>query len=239
MNKKKLSILCTNGTLRSTSLKEIAKGLSTRLQHRVLRTTKKSFRRKQFLYGQGVDKITQYNWFKANEIATLEFTTDALEANKWITLDGCTVFGRKYLNASCGKGIFVMDTSTPLPTEFEALPVYTKYKKKKREFRVHVFKDQVVAVVEKKRKKEWDGTQDTKIRNLANGYVFVQDVMDEPVGLRELALRAACVSPSDFRGVDIGYNEKKDELFVIEVNSAPGIQGNNIGKYLEAIVNHV
>ena len=236
MNKKKLSILCTNGTLRSTSLKEIAKGLSTLLRHKVLRTTKLSFRRKQFKYGQGVDKLTQYQWFVDQGIPALEFTTDIQTALTWC-MEGGTVFGRKFLNSSCGKGIVVFDKDTA--GALWGCPVYTLYKKKKREFRVHVFKDQVVAVVEKKRKKEWDGTQDTKIRNLANGYVFVQDVMDEPVGLRELALRAACVSPSDFRGVDIGYNEKKDELFVIEVNSAPGIQGNNIGKYLEAIVNHV
>ena len=236
MNKKKLSILCTNGTLRSTSLKEIAKGLSTLLGHKVLRTTKLAFRRKQFKYGQGVDKLTQYQWFVDQGIPALEFTTDIQTALTWC-MEGGTVFGRKFLNSSCGKGIVVFDKDTA--GALWDCPVYTLYKKKKREFRVHVFKDQVVAVVEKKRKKEWDGTQDTKIRNLANGYVFVQDVMDEPVGLRELALRAACVSPSDFRGVDIGYNEKKDELFVIEVNSAPGIQGNNIGKYLEAIVNHV
>lgn len=236
MNKKKLSILCTNGTLRSTSLKEIAKGLSTLLRHKVLRTTKLSFRRKQFKYGQGVDKLTQYQWFVDQGIPALEFTTDIQTALTWC-MEGGTVFGRKFLNSSCGKGIVVFDKDPA--GALWGCPVYTLYKKKKREFRVHVFKDQVVAVVEKKRKKEWDGTQDTKIRNLANGYVFVQDVMDEPVGLRELALRAACVSPSDFRGVDIGYNEKKDELFVIEVNSAPGIQGNNIGKYLEAIVNHV
>lgn len=234
MNKKKLSILCTKSALKSASLKEIAKGLSTILKHRVLRTTKPSVRRKQFKYGQGVDKLTQYQWFAAKGLPALEFTTEVEKVEEWLKT-GQTVFGRKLLNASCGNGIIVItDYKNAYPC-----PVYTLYKKKKREFRVHVFKDQVVAVVEKKRKKEWDGTQDTKIRNLANGYVFVQDVVDEPAGLRELALRAACVSPSDFRGVDIGYNEKKDELFVIEVNSAPGIQGNNIGKYLEAIVNHV
>ena len=237
MNKKKLSILCTEASLKSSSLKEIAKGLSTILKHKVLRTTKKSVRRKQFLYGQGVNKTVQYEWFKAQGIPALEFTTDIAQAGAWLD-QGLTVFGRKFLNSSCGKGIVVINGGEQ-GYALVGCPVYTLYKKKKREFRVHVFKDQVVAVVEKKRKKEWDGTQDTKIRNLVNGYVFVQDVMDEPVGLRELALRAACASPSDFRGVDIGYNEKKDELFVIEVNSAPGIQGNNIGKYLEAIVNHV
>ena len=111
------------------------------------------------------------------------------------------------------------------------------YKKKKREFRVHIFKDQVVSVTEKKRKKEFDGDRDTKIRNLRNGYIFCQEVSDEPAGLRELALRAAKVSHSDFRGVDIGYNEKNNDLFIIEVNSAPGIQGTNLVKYTGAIVN--
>jgi len=93
----------------------------------------------------------------------------------------------------------------------------------------------VVAVVEKKRKAGWEGQRDTKIRNLANGYVFVQNVQNEPEGVRELAIRASKVSNSDFAGVDIGYNEQKDQLFVIEVNSAPGITGSNIGAYVETI----
>lgn len=236
MNKKKLSLLCTEASLKSTSLREIARGLSTALGYKVLRTSKPSLRRTQFKYGQGVDKLTQYKWFKGQGIPALMFTTCSVEVSTWLDQDH-TVFGRQYLNSSCGKGIVVIS-----PGKYTGIldcPVYTLYKKKKREFRVHVFKDQVVCVVEKKRKKDWNGQQDTKIRNLANGYVFVQDVVDEPAGLRELAVQAATISPSDFRGVDIGYNEKNDELFVIEVNSAPGIQGSNIGKYLTTILNYV
>jgi len=235
MNKKKPSLLCTNSTLKSASLKLIAQGLSTRLKRgKIFRTTKASVVRQQFKYGQSVDKLTQYKWFVQQEIPTLEFTTDSDVVDGWLA-DKHIVFGRKFLNASCGKGIVVIEQQGDIPE----LPVYTKYKKKKREFRVHVFKDQVVNVTEKKRRKEFDGERDTKIRNLANGYVFVQSVEMEPEGLRELALRAAQVSGSDFRGVDIGYNEKKDELFVIEVNSAPGIQGTNVQKYLDAMVNYV
>lgn len=233
---KKLSLFCTKTSLKSCSLKEIVKGLSTKLGYKVLRTGKPSSRRKQFQYGQGVDKLTQYKWFEAQGIASLEFTTNHNEAMMWVSQEH-TVFGREYLNSSCGKGIIIYESGKEV--NLIQCPVYTLYKKKKREFRVHIFKDQVVTVVEKKRKKDWDGQQDTKIRNLANGYVFVQEVVDEPDGLRELALRAAAISPSDFRGVDIGYNEKKDELFVIEVNGQPGIQGANIGRYLEAIVSHV
>jgi RimK-like ATP-grasp domain len=234
MKLKKPSLLTTKSGLKSASLKAIAQGLSTHFQRKVWRTTKPSLKRKQFKYGQSVDKLTQYQWFFDNEIPALNFTDDFLTVHKWLQ-DGHVVFGRKYLKASCGKGIVVIEPGTE---DLPICPVYTQYKKKKREFRVHVFKDQVVAVTEKKRRKEFDGVRDTKIRNLANGYVFVQAVENEPEGLRELALRAARVSASDFRGVDVGYNQLKDELFVIEVNSAPGIQGTNLTKYMEAIINY-
>lgn len=243
MKQKKPSLLCTNSTLKSASLKLIAQGLSTKLKRgKIFRTTKISTVRKQFKYGQSVDKLTQYKWFVEQNIPALEFTTSQMEAGKWLNEDKVTVFGRKFLNSSCGKGIVVFESTEQGQIDLVdgvPCPVYTKYKKKKREFRVHVFKDEVVNVTEKKRRKEFDGERDTKIRNLANGYVFVQHVEGEPNGLRDLALRAAKVTNSDFKGVDIGYNEKKNELFVIEVNSAPGIQGTNVEKYLEAMVKHV
>jgi glutathione synthase/RimK-type ligase-like ATP-grasp enzyme len=235
MKQKKPSLLCTKSTRKSASLKAIAQGLSTRLKRgKIWRTTTPNAFRKQFKYGFSVNKLTQYKWFKDNDIPALEFTTDSDVVDGWLA-NGRVVFGRKYLNASCGKGIVVIEQQGNIPE----LPVYTMYKKKKREFRVHVFKDEVVNVTEKKRRKGFEGQRDTKIRNLANGYVFVQSVEGEPIGLRQLAIRAAKISASDFRGVDIGYNEQKGELFVIEVNSAPGIQGSNIEKYLDKILNYV
>lgn len=228
----KLQLHHSLSTKRSQSLKAIALGLSTAKGRKIWRTAKLNPKRNNLFYGQSVNKIVQYNYFKANDIPSLEFTTDKEVVDNWLT-DGATVFGRTLLNSSCGKGIVILNE------ESEDIPdckVYTLYKKKKREFRVHVYKDTVVAVVEKKRKKEFTGERDTKIRNLANGYVFCQSVENEPEGLRPLARRAAKVSPSHFRGVDIGYNEKKDELFVIEVNSAPGIQGSNVTAYINTII---
>ena len=230
----KINLLFTNGTRFSASLKALAVSLSTALGYKVRRTQVPNPYRDNFKYGQSVNKIQQYQWFKEQGLSALEFTTDSDVADAWLG-SGNVVFGRKLLNSSCGKGIVVLEGQGNIPE----LPVYTKYKKKKREFRVHVFKDQVVSVTEKKRKKGWDNERDTKIRNLANGYIFCQQVSDEPEGLRLLALRASAVSPSDFRGVDIGYNEKSNDLFVIEVNSAPGIQGSNLDKYTQTIINYV
>ena len=230
----KLRLLCTEGTRKSQSLKALAHGLSTKLGYKVWRSTKPKVNRDNIKYGHSVDKLTQYRWFLDNSIPALEYTTEHDVVRQWLE-EGNTVFGRKYLNSSCGKGIVVFEPSN---TSFETCPVDTKYRKKKREFRVHIFKDTVVAVTEKRKRSGFNGERDTKIRNLANGYVFCQELLDpEPSGLRELALRASKVTQSDFKGVDIGYNELKNELFVIEVNSAPGIAGSNVNAYIEAISN--
>jgi glutathione synthase/RimK-type ligase-like ATP-grasp enzyme len=203
--------------------------------YKVWRTTKTNTERTQFKYGGGVDKLTQYRVFWSLGIPSLEFTEDSNVVQDWLN-EGYTVVGRKLLNASCGKGIVIIE---PEDEAFVSCPVYTKYKKKKREFRVHVFKDQVVSIVEKRKRREFDGQRDTKIRNVANGYVFCQEVENIPEGLQALAIAAAQVSPSDFRGVDIGFNELNNELFVLEVNSAPGIEGTNLIKYTEKVLNYV
>ena len=234
----KISLLCTEATRFSASLKLLAGALSQKLGYKVLRTRKVNFRRQQFKYGHSVNKIQQYEWFAEQGLSALEYTTSGYTANDWYA-EGKVVFGRKYLNSSCGKGIVIFDPSNITGLAPNNCPVYTVYKKKKREFRVHVFKNTVVSVVEKRKKTGWTDQRETKVRNLANGYIFCQQVENEPAGLRELALKAAAVSPSDFRGVDIGYNEKNDDLFIIEVNSAPGITGSNINKYVQGITQNV
>jgi ribosomal protein S17 len=233
----KLQLLSTKNGMKSSSLKRLALSLSKAMGYKVWRTTKVRAHKKQLRYGDLVDKLTQYKWFQQQGLSALDYTTSLQEAQKWFA-DGNIVFGRLLLNASCGDGIVVFNPSVE-QEQWVHCPVYTKYKKKKREFRVHVFRDTCVAIVEKKRKSGWNGQQDTKIRNLANGYIFCQEFALDGLlktRLEVLSLAAAKVSGSDFKGVDIGYNEKNDDLFVIEVNSAPGIEGSNVDKYVKAIV---
>ncbi len=230
----KLRLICTEGTRKSSSLKELAKNLQQKVGYKVWRSLIAKPNRRNLNYGQSSNKLQQYLWFQQQGLSALEFTTNAQEADAWLDA-GDTVFGRKLLNGSCGKGIVVFEPEGTKPSQ-NPCPVYTKYKKKKREFRVHIFQNKVVAVVEKRKRSGYEGPSDTKIRNLANGYVFCQTVENEPTGLRQLALNAAGCVQSDFKGVDIGYNEKKNDLFVIEVNSAPGIQGSNVNAYVQAIL---
>lgn len=227
---KKFYIKLTPGTKGSKSARRLADAMSAKLKYKVFRSTNEFPKKEALKYAGGVDKLEQYKWFAQHELPALLFTTE-LNVAKGYVENGHTVVGRKLLNSSCGAGIELYEK----PDEVQPCPVYTVYRKKKREFRVHVFRDKVVEVLEKKARKEWTGPRNTKIRNLENGYVFCL-CDDEPQGLRDLALKAAPVVHSDFRGVDVGFNEKNNELFVIEVNSAPGIEGSNVDKYVSAIL---
>jgi hypothetical protein len=222
--------------MKSGSLKRLAEELTVRLGYKVWRTTGVRKDRQQLLYGDLVDKLSQYQFFKKQGLSAFDFTTDAAEAQKWLN-SGICIIGRQTLTGSCGAGIVVYEPDDPV--KVGGCKVYCKYKPKKREFRVHVFKNTVVAIVEKRKKKDWKGESNPKIRNLDNGFVFCQEVeltaaLKERINL--LALAASKVCSSDFRGVDLGYNEKNDDLFVIEVNSAPGIEGSNVKAYCDAIV---
>lgn len=219
--------------LGSSSLKRLQQALTNKVGYKVFRSKTPRNNRKNLVYGDCKDKLTQYEWFKAHDIPSLTFTKEYEVAKTWLQENPCVVFARKLTKACEGKGIVVAET----PEQVPYAPVYTLYKKKKKEYRVHVFQDKVVSVLEKRKRKGFEGERNTRIRNTANGYVFCSTDVVEPPGLRELAIKASRVTGSDFKGVDIGWNEKLNELFVIEVNSAPGIEGSNIDKYVEAITN--
>jgi ribosomal protein S17 len=223
-----IRLLCTKA---SSSLKRVAEGLRAK-GHKVYRTDTKRPNAKHFLYGDGKDKVYQHEFYAKTGIEQVPFTLEKATAEAWIA-GGATVFARTLTKASNGKGIVVADTLEELVNA----PLYTKYVKKKQEFRVHVFKNKVVSVVEKRKKKDFVGDRDVRIRNTVNGYVFCSDGVVEPDGIRGLALKARLVTNSDFVGVDIGYNEKLGKLFVIESNSCPGIEGSNVDKYVQEILN--
>jgi glutathione synthase/RimK-type ligase-like ATP-grasp enzyme len=219
-------------SLGSQSLKKLAIALQAQLGSKVWRSKTPKPNTLGLKYGNGKNKIEQYQFFKDQGIPALPFTLSIAEAKEWVQ-GGSAVVCRKLTNSCEGKGIVVAET----PEAVCSAPVYTKYLPKKKEFRVHVFKGHVVTVLEKRRKKGVDA--DTKIRNTANGYVFCREDVVVPEGLHDLAIKAAKVSSSDFQGVDIGFNVKKNQLFVIEVNSGPGMEGTTVQEYANTIVGYV
>jgi glutathione synthase/RimK-type ligase-like ATP-grasp enzyme len=216
----------------SRSAKALAGVLSEKVDHRVFRVpANKVGNRVAFQLREGTDKLTQFQRFQEHGVSSPEFTTDRSVAAGWLR-DGFCVVCRTLLRGSEGRGIVVAEREDQLV----AAPLYTKYVKKKKEFRVHVLNGQVIDVQEKRKRKEFTDERDTRIRNVANGYVFCRDGLSEPSGLRSLALAANSALGYSLGAVDIAYNEHNNHCFVLEVNSTPGMEGTTLQKYADAIV---
>lgn len=177
-----------------------------------------------------VDKHTAFKVLTYSDVQTVEWTTEAPIAKKWWD-EGKTVIGRTVLNGYGGNGIIVLDDTEEFRPDCK---LYTLYKKKKNEYRVHVIKDEVVDIAQKKKK---IGTPDlnTKIRNYHNGWVYCRSDIHIPDDLTELALRAVRAFGLFLGAVDIIWNEKENKCYVLEVNTAPGLVGTTLTKYAQAL----
>lgn len=216
----------------SRSAKALAGVLSEKIGHKVFRVRPGDIRgRVAFQLREGTDKLTQFRRFQEHGISCPEWTTDHSTARSWLVDRGAVVC-RTLLRGSEGRGIVVAET----PEQLVQAPLYTRYIKKKKEFRVHVLNGEVIDVQEKRRKAEFDGERDARIRNVANGYVFCRGDIVEPEQLRPLALAATAALGYGMGAVDIGFNERSNTCFVLEVNSTPGMEGTTLQKYSDAIV---
>lgn len=173
-----------------------------------------------------------------NKLKTFQTLQDKCNIPEWtthkgkVTKEGLWV-ARTKLTGFGGEGIILFDPKEELPPD---APLYVQYKKKKKEFRVHVFKGEVIDVTQKKKRKDFDGEINTKIRNYANGWVYCREDIVEPEDLREQAILAVQTLGLDFGAVDCIWNEKENKSYALENNTAPGLEGTTIEVYKNAIL---
>ena len=174
--------------------------------------------------------------FAKEGVACPDFTSDIDEVFKWLKKG--TVFARTKLTGHSGQGIVVLDKGTE---EIPNAPLYVKYKKKAREFRVHVFKNEIIDVQEKRKKVDFDGERNNQIRSHDNGWVFCREGLDEydKETLFDIALDAVSALGLDFGAVDIIYNAHEHKYYALEVNTAPGIEGETMFSYVCSVLNYV
>ena len=151
------------------------------------------------------------------------------EASRWLA-EGHTVVARTKLNGHSGEGIVLADHIDQLPLA----KLYTKYVNKDQEYRVHVFRGEVIFEQRKARKKDVPDDQvNWKIRNHGNGFIFAhRDVFIDPVG-KEAAVQAVEKLGLDFGAVDLMLG-KDGNFYVLEVNTACGLEGTTLERYTEA-----
>ena len=137
---------------------------------------------------------------------------------------------RSTLTGHSGVGISLCTSNDDVPQA----PLYVKYIPKRKEFRVHVIFGKVVDI-QQKRKREGFENANFQVRNHANGWVYCRENLEEPTGLREAALRSVEELGLDFGAVDIIWNEKHNRCYVLEVNTAPGLEGTSVNIYADNI----
>lgn len=144
--------------------------------------------------------------------------------------DSHIILARTMLRASGGRGIVVVRPGDQLPHA----PLYVKYIRKSAEYRVHVLGGAAAVVQQKRRRTDTEQTADQQlIRNYDNGWVFaVENVQFISNGIREEVERQAVAAVAalglDFGAVDIIVNRRGTEAFVLEVNTAPGIESPTV-----------
>lgn len=170
-----------------------------------------------------------------------------------ITWNGRSI-ARTTLTGNSGQGI-VPFTKGEEPTPQARL--YTQYIKYRTEFRVHVFRGEVIYSQIKRRRttenlEQLNLLERSKIiRNLDNGWVYcelpaLEDVSFAAGGelvtipyesLAYAAVEAVEALGLDFGAVDLIYSWKRKCFYLLEVNTAPGLKDNAFRAYESVLRN--
>lgn len=162
------------------------------------------------------DKVEMFKLDLAD--VCVPWATDKREAGRWIK-DGHTVVARHLTRAHSGRGI-TLHTEAPLPN----VPLYTRYVKKKDEYRVHCARGGAIQVDRKARRIAHDNPN-WQIRNHQNGFVYAtHEVKDTPLPIINAATAMFECTGYDFGAVDVLWNEHEGKAYVCEVNAAPGLE---------------
>lgn len=216
--------------LRSLFARTLRDNLVQRMQRRILITSKWKPRYLFVVTSLTAvkDKIEQLTAFKENGVSCPAFTTDNPTA-----LPGDMFFARTVVNGTQGAGIVKFHRDDPVPPA----PLYVQYVPKSKEFRVHVFNGEVIDIQEKRKSRNFPDPEnrDKHIRNHRNGYVYCRNNVTVIASLDSLAIKAVASLGYMYGAVDIIWSAKNG-LFVLEVNSKPGLEGTTLTKYVDAII---
>lgn len=157
-----------------------------------------------------------------------DFTTDRVEAQNWLNR-GHIIVCRMSLTGHSGHGIIIVSGQDTLP---EA-PLYVKYVKKDSEYRVHIFDREVIDLQRKVRDPDREPL-DWKVRSHSNGFIFQRNNINVPQDVLEQARRAFVVSGLDFGAIDVIWNRNEQQAYVLEINTAPGLEGSTVPNYANA-----
>lgn len=177
--------------------------------------------------GIATNKLEAFKALGMAGVEIVQWTKDREVAQHWSNNEHVVVVRNK-LTGHSGDGIIIIEKLHQVP---EA-PLYTKYVWKDREFRVHVCNGVVIDTQQKIKDPDREVVT-WKVRSHANGFIFARNNVAPSAARDSLAIAAIKALGLDFGAVDI-VQDKHGALFVLEVNTAPGLEGQTVTSYAEA-----
>lgn len=172
------------------------------------------------------NKLIFFNTMKELDI-TPKFWTNKDE----ITNENYPVVCRTVLAGHSGEGIVIAND----PDGLVDCPLYVKYEKKKDEYRVHCGRqsngETRIIAVQRKAKRNGAENVNWQVRSHNNGFVFIRNNIDPPPCVIEAAIKSFETSSLDFGAIDVIWNSQHEKAFVLEINTAPGLEGQTIVDY--------
>ena len=146
--------------------------------------------------------------------------------------DAFPIVCRTVLAGHSGEGIVMAATRDDLVNA----PLYVQYIKKQDEYRIHVGRRNgesiIISQQRKARRMEVrDDDVNWQVRNHANGFVYVRGDCNPPRAVLDAAKTALEASGLDFGAVDVIYNARQERAYVLEINTAPGLEGTTVEDY--------
>lgn len=170
---------------------------------------------------KAANKLVALNQLRSSSISIPRYTSSPQRA-----LDSFKrVFVRQELTGHSGAGIIVVDTEDV--EELPPAPLYTEAIVKKNEYRAIVVGDRVVDLKQKRLASNAPEDRSKFIRNLSNGWIFARENLEYVEGLNEISVGAIKALGLDFGAIDI-ITDREDKLYVLEVNTAFGLEGQTI-----------
>ncbi|UZV39704.1 ATP-grasp enzyme [Trabzonvirus APT65] len=193
------------------------------------------------------NKKKSFELMQESGVKLVEFTTNKADAQAWVDAGGL-VYARTKLQGHSGEGIVAVHkqpetvvaagAAFPVNNVLPNAPLYTKgITVQRREFRIHVFGGEVVYVQQKKRTADFQDNPNYSnvVRNYHTGWIYAtNEIRPNAASLAE-AKKAVEALGLDFGAVDV--ITRAEEAWVLEVNTAPGLQGTTLEVYRDAIRN--
>lgn len=189
------------------------------------------------------NKLSTLTELRHAGIAVPDFTIEKHIAQNWVD-NGEVVLERHTLTGNSGKGISMVrrdydsaHMEIPIRTRLKPAPLYTKYIEKTREFRVHVLNGEVIDYIEKKKRRTRPDNFSPYVSSVHCGWIFARRGVVHSPNVTRSAIEAVTALGLEFGAVDVAYFNNLP--FVLEVNTAPGLHGTTLVKYVNAFKRYI